>query len=216
MINEDVKRVRWLESKTIAFVGDSVTADKRHSYVSMVVDRLADLIDVSTINVINDGIDSSSICDALDRLPALLEQDPDVIVICLGINDSKIFWHVDKPLLYPEVFETIYKTFLERADFPRIRKKVLVTPLNLLFDDIRNGDFLTDYWYWEKQLYYKYIEAIRRLADGTMSSLADANVILADKENIQKYLCTDGVHPNVYGHRVIAEAVLHALITLGK
>lgn len=216
--NSPDKFLGWLEKKTIAFVGDSITADLKSNYVTLIVDKLVDVIDVSSIVITNSAADSSSIFDALDQLPdVLLEYDPDVFVVFLGINDSKIFYKIDRPLIAPDVFEASYASFLDYLDADRTRDKVLVTPPPLHFQEIRAGDYLADYWYWTPSLYAKYISAIKRVAKRPRCVVADAYGLFTQTglEN-QRLFYEDGVHPNIHGHRLIASLVLDAFSQLGK
>ena len=138
----------WLADTTIAFIGDSITADGRSNYVSLLMSTLSDHVDASGVNVVNAGVDSSSVIDALDRLPdILLEHDPDVCVFFLGVNDSKIFHGIEKPLLSVNMYKDGYAHLLDAADKGRSRTKVLLTIPPLLFDEIKTGTFLANYWY---------------------------------------------------------------------
>jgi len=139
-IQDQTSLYSWFKGKKIAFIGDSVTADLTGNYVTMVADRLASLLDASSIEIINSGVDSSSVLDALDRLPdVLIESDPDVFVFFLGINDSKIFRQIDRPLLSSTEFEKSYTSLLDLADAERQRLKILVTIPPLLFEKINIG-----------------------------------------------------------------------------
>jgi acyl-CoA thioesterase I len=210
--------LQWLKGKTVAFIGDSITADLRWNYVTMVVDKIADQVDISTMTVINAGVDSSSICDAMDRFPDIvIEHDPDVLVIFIGVNDSKIFRSTRHPLISAEVFEQSYRRLLESADAKRPRQKVLVTLPPLLFEQIEKGDLLKEYWYWTQNQYEEYVEAIRRLGKRPKAAVADVNDLFSkNKTSLDRLFDKDGVHPSVYGHRIIANSILEALADLGK
>jgi lysophospholipase L1-like esterase len=205
--------LHWLEGKTIAFVGDSITADLRWNYVTLFVDRLADLANVRSVKVVNAGVDSSSVADALDRLPdMLLEHDPDVVAVFLGINDSKIFRHTDRPLIGIEEFSAIYGALLDHLDALRNRHKVIANLPPLLFDDIRSGELLRDYWYWSETSYDAYNMAIARLAETKECSLADVATRFREADcALSELFVEDGVHPNLFGHRLIAEAMASAV-----
>lgn len=208
----------WLKGKRLAFIGDSITAELRWNYVTLVVDRIADQVDVGTMTIVNSGVDSSSILDALDRLPeVLIEHDPEVLVVFVGVNDSKIFRSTGQPLMPPKVFAESYANFLDQVDHIMVRRKVLVTPPPLLFKEIEAGDLLKDYWYWEPTLYMEYIKAIRKLEIRPSCVIADAYMSFS-KQSVERnrLFDVDGVHPSIYGHRLIADVVLNALRSLGN
>jgi acyl-CoA thioesterase-1 len=208
----------WLQGKSLAFIGDSITADLRWNYVTLCVDKLADHVDVTSMTFVNSGVDSSSILDAMDRLPdILIEHDPDVLVVFIGVNDSKIFHSSGKPLMSAEVFEQSYATFLQCADAKRCRQKVLVTIPPLLFGRIRSGELLKTYWYWTPEHYAEYVHAIRRVASHPVCVVADVHdLFLREGDGLARLFDTDGVHPNIYGHRLIARVILEALGELGE
>ena len=209
------RTLRWLEGKHIAFLGDSITADLKCNYVSLFIERLSENIDAASVAIVNSGVDSSSVVDALDRLPdVLIENDPDILVVFVGVNDSKIFRHINRPLLTISAFERGYRSLLDRADVGRVRLKVLLTLPPLLFESIKNGDLLANYWYWIPSEYMKYVEVIRKLGRSPNRVVADVYRQFKSRNCDQKQLFqVDGVHPNVYGHRLIADAILQALST---
>jgi lysophospholipase L1-like esterase len=216
-VDHKAESFSWLEHKKIAFVGDSVTADLRSNYVTLTMNGLAEQIDASSLTVINSGVDSSSAVEALDRAPELLiEDDPDVIVVFLGINDSKIFRSIDRPLITSDLFTESYRSLLDCLDHNRLRRKVLVTPPPLLFDEILSGDFLKDYWYWTPSSYLEYVVAIRELANRPDSALADVYSAFERHKGRNRLFGEDGVNPNIYGHRIIAASVLDALASFGS
>ena len=215
-IQDQTSLYSWFKGKKIAFIGDSVTADLTGNYVTMVADRLASLLDASSIEIINSGVDSSSVLDALDRLPdVLIESDPDVFVFFLGINDSKIFRQIDRPLLSSTEFEKSYTSLLDLADAERQRLKILVTIPPLLFEKIKNGTLLEKYWYWIPADYEKYVKAIRKIAIRKNCVIADVyNQFQNPNTKLDKLFKDDGVHPNIYGHRLIADTVMKSLLNL--
>lgn len=203
---------RWLEGTTIAFVGDSITADLTANYVTLAVDRLANELDVTQVQIINSGVDSSSIFDALDRLPdVLVEHDPDVFVVLVGVNDSKIVRHVDVPLVPPEAFEVAYGAFLDRIDANRVVPKILVTPPPPLYDIVLQGELLAQYWYWREDLFGRYVNAVWQVSRKPKCVVADAFQRFLAATNRHRLYGPDGVHPNILGHRLLADSVLEAM-----
>jgi lysophospholipase L1-like esterase len=203
----------WLLGKTIAFIGDSVTADSRSNFVTLLAESLSEQLDISKVVFVNSGVDSSSVADALDRIPdVLIDSDPDLFIIFLGINDSKIFHFIDKPLLTPEVFKETYINMLMRIDSHKTNRKILVTPPPLLFDEINKGNFLRNYWYWIPSDYEKYITAIKEIGKQFNASIADVYSAFKDDRSGHRLFYQDGVHPNIYGHKIIAAQILKKII----
>jgi lysophospholipase L1-like esterase len=205
----------WLEGKTIAFIGDSITADLKSNYVTLVANKLTDFINMTNVTIVNSGINSSSIVDALDRLPDLFwESDPEVVILFIGINDSKVFHHIEQPLIRSDVFAESYSALIRRLDAQRVRKKILINLPALMFEEIRQGDFLKDYWYWIPDLYMKYNVVIEDIAQQHNCLVADIYSAFK-KSKYQRLFYEDGVHPNIYGHKIISHEVLECLKSLG-
>ncbi len=209
----------WLRGKKIVFIGDSITADNKSNYVTLTINEIANKIDVNSLGVVNYGVDSYSIHDALDMIPEIIiEEDPDVFVIFIGVNDSKVFHYLNRPLIAPDLFKDSYSALLDRIDASGgMRYKVLVTLPALPFDEIDSGEFLVDYWYWKPSLYLQYTEAIRELGNRERCSVAEIYESFRPTEsNGVRLFYEDGVHPNIYGHRIISDAVVKALSNLAK
>lgn len=216
-MKRDQKLYEWLENKVIVFFGDSITADLRFNFVTIVFDRLADVIDMSSVSVINSGVDSSTILDITDRLPdVLIETRPDIAVIFVGINDSKIFRYTERPLITVETFESGYNNFIERLDVKHETYKILLNLPPLLFEDIKSGELLSEYWFWRERIYTEYNRCIENTAKRPRTILADVySAFHKSGSGLKRLFCEDGVHPNIYGHKLIAETVLEAFAKLG-
>jgi lysophospholipase L1-like esterase len=212
-IEEHLNAISSLIGKRIAFLGDSVTADTRSSYVTLIMDFLSNGIDATTIDVINSGVDSSSVYDAIDRIQDVLEMDPDIFIIFLGINDSKIIEFVNKALVDVDSFERSYSMLLDRIDSKRKRTVILLTLPPLLFEKIDKGNLLKEYWHWNFDDYLKYNNVIQRIGLQHDSIVADIYSEFVNYDgDLGKLYYDDGVHPNIYGHQIIANAVLKAII----
>jgi lysophospholipase L1-like esterase len=204
------------EEKTIAFLGDSITADMRHNYISMFLHKLSEHINIENISIINSGVDSSSIFDATDRVPELFDENSniDILVVFIGVNDSKIFYGIDKPLVSPALYREKYCDLIKlvKSKNPDI-KIILMTLPCLLFDKIKNGNFLSNYWYWDVNEYEAYNGIIRDIC-------CDFNLVLANifdafskkAESLSELFTSDGVHPNSKGHLLISEKLFEVFI----
>ncbi len=217
MISTSTLEVSYLRNKKIAFIGDSITADNRSNYISLLLQQLTETIDVNTIEIVNDGVDSSSIIDALDRLPELIiEENPDIFIVFIGVNDSKIFKKVECPLLSPDRYYQAYKILLERIDAEGPKDKILMTMPELLFDEINNGPFLANYWYWKPEIYVEYVNIIKKLAEEHSCHIADIYEAFKHTNIKERLFYDDGVHPNIYGHKIIATELLKTIKHIGS
>lgn len=202
----------WLEGKSIVFLGDSVTAESRSNYISLFLNRLSQEIDASKVGVINSGVDSNTVLDVIDRVPDVVDEyNPDIVSIFVGINDSKIFHYIKRPLLSPELFTESYQSLIDRINVTRKRVFLLITPPRLLFEEINESNYLDDYWYWIPSEYEKYVQGIRYIATSNNYLLADAYTAFINDRSNKRLFYDDGVHPNIYGHQLIAKEIANAL-----
>lgn len=207
------RRMRWLVGRTLAFFGDSITAEPRGSYVGLVAARLAEQCGGPVFNIVNSGVDSSSIYDITDRLPeVLLEYDPDIVIVFVGINDSKILKCTKRPLVSVRDFREAYARFVNGADSGRKRIKIVVTLPPLMFSSIVSGAALAEYWYWNEADYNKYCDVIRGFGSHGQCVVADVQEAFRKcTESNERLFSGDGVHPSIVGHRVIAEVITKAI-----
>jgi len=200
---------------TIAFLGDSITADNRFNYTSMLINMLSEKMAIENIDIINSGVDSSSIFDALDRIPELFcENDKiDIIFVFIGVNDSKIFYGVDKPLVPINIYKEKYIDLLSLIKLKSTETQIVLINLPYLdFDKINNSDLLSDYWYWNIEEYCLYNNSIFELTREFNIGFVDIyNSFLMKANELSSYFTFDGVHPNAKGHQLIAQKILDLL-----
>lgn len=198
---------------TIAFLGDSITADNRFNYISIFTSMLSkDMVEVDKINIINSGVNSSNIFDALDRVPELFceNEQIDTMFIFIGVNDSKRFQGIDKPLVSVDTYKGKYKDLVDLIKIKNSETQIVLINLPyLMFDRINNSDYLLDYWYWDIEEYCQYNSSIKEIADEYDLKLVDIyNSFCAKKNELSNYFIFDGVHPNAKGHQLIADKIL--------
>lgn len=199
------------EKMTIAFLGDSITADDRFNYITMLKSLLSKKMDINYINIINSGVDSSNIFDALDRIPDLFLENGkiDILFVFIGVNDSKRFQGIDKPLVPINVYKEKYKDLLDLVRFKSPETQIILITLPfLMFDKIKHSDFLSNYWYWNRDEYNLFNNSIRELVGESNVKIADIYYSFLKKKNqLSDYFTFDGVHPNARGHQLIAEKI---------
>lgn len=189
--------------KKVACIGDSITqgigtqqaADKSfpHSYPSQLGKLLGDGYEVR-----NWGVGGRTLIRKADRLDygRALRTDPDIVVICVGTNDSKPYcW--DK---FKDDFESDYtrmiKEFQARPSKPRV---ILCLPPPA-FDGGRWGIR-------EEILETKIRPAVKRLAAQNGCTVLD----LAAPLRGDGKLFPDRIHPNVAGAGKIAKLVFDTI-----
>lgn len=201
----------------LLFFGDSIT-DTHHledpeqlgsGYVREIATALAaPAPEGGTAQVLNRGVSGNRIGDLLERRDAdCLELAPDMVTILIGINDVARRYNAAQEPTAHDVFAARYRTLLAsiRESLPSARL-VLMTPFLLDVDEERAR--------YREDLEPK-AEIVRRLA-------AEVGAVLVDvKARIDELvvngmppveLADDGIHPTPYGHRVLAECWLRAVL----
>ena len=193
----------------------------KDNYVTLVQDKLkVKIINVAKFgNTITRGI--PRIEDALDR------EMPDVAVIEYGGNDCDFAWNeiandpggAHLPLtefnLFEESLRDTIKQFKDRGIIPIL---LTLPPLNAeayLKWVSRNepqaaenilkwlGSVTKIYWWHER-----YNSLIVKVAMATRTQIIDIRGAFLEHPDFQKFLCSDGIHPNREGHKVIAEKII--------
>lgn len=195
----------------LVFFGDSITDGKRDrendfintSYGNGYVrDIVADLfsIDPNEYEVINRGISGNRIVDLYARIKMdLWNLNPDVISILVGIND---IWHEVKYQNGVDLvrFEKVYRMMLEDTIKVLPKAKIIILEPFVL-EGTRTKEEL------EKFLVVKdYAKVAKKLAeefDLPFVPLQEKFDSLAKIHGADKCLI-DGIHPAVFGARVIA------------
>lgn len=172
-------------TKTIVFVGDSITAGYGVKKDEGFPERIGEILKSEKIDVkiVNGGISGSVTADADRRIRWYLKSKPDVIVLALGANDGLKGTPVK-----------VIKTNLEKAiDVAKAEKaKVLLAGMRV-FENL-GADYTKEFAKVFSDLAKeKRVAFIPFLLEG----------VALDKNLNQD----DGKHPNAKGHEVIAKRV---------
>lgn len=74
------------DETTIVAIGDSITVGVGASFIDFsYVNRLSEAVG---IDIINEGVSGDTSRDVLDRLPSIIEQNPDIAIVFIGGNDA--------------------------------------------------------------------------------------------------------------------------------
>lgn len=198
-------------ARTVLFLGDSITDCGRvedpdhlgYGYVRLVAEHLA--AHEPSARVLNLGVGGERVRDLVARVGGdLLDRDPDVVTIYVGVNDS---WHRDEQgsTTSEEDFERDYRFLLDQLSASRPATPVLlVVP------------FVTDVDESMASLHADLdgkVHVIRALAQEFGATVVDAEHVMREALEIghtPTSLAADGVHPTIAGHRLLADAWIDA------
>lgn len=196
------------KDKTIVFFGDSVTdtckifhPDHKYGagYVSMVKTELDVTYQDLNIKVYNEGIGGHKTEDLIARFDQDVKtKNPNIVFLLIGINDV---WHI-----YDRGEKPNAKEIMNRIDL--IVKKVkelnsdivLLTPFLFPTDEYFKG-LIPDFNELMEE-FYQYINT-------TNIDLIDIYKLMGENQKIA--VTKDSVHPTLYGHGIIAQAIMEYL-----
>jgi acyl-CoA thioesterase-1 len=169
----------------VAFLGDSLTSGWRLSeeeaWPAVVGRTLSER--GTPIRVLNAGVSGDTVAQALARLPTVLEHDPDVLVVALGINDGLRGLPLDEA-------EAALRRILEEG-------RAAGLPLLLVGMRLPGGG--------DPNRARRFDEMYPRLA--AEHKVAMVPDLLAGVSGEPGLLFPDGLHPSAAGHARLAETV---------
>jgi len=195
---------------TVLFMGDSITDAGRNrsnpldlgtGYVMMVAERFSARHPEANVRFLNRGISGNRIKDLKDRWQKdCLYLKPDVVSILIGVNDTlgTFFWGDPRSIEgFEEDFAFILNLTRKNLD-PQI---VLLEPV-LLPSPKEQMDLRRDI--------DARINVVRKLAHEYETALVRLDVIFSEaaKAKAPEFWSTDGVHPTLAGHALIADSWL--------
>jgi lysophospholipase L1-like esterase len=219
--------------KKILVVGDSLSKgvifDEEKEKYTLLKDCFFNLLsEAINAQMINASKFGSTVAQGQKQLESKMEKyDPDIVVIEFGGNDCDFAWddiakdpmkdHIPKTPL--DQFEN---SINEMVDYVESNGKIAVlTTLPPLYADsyfkwFTNSDrekgsnilkWLKDVWhiYWWQERYSNCLQYISRLRNVSCIDVRRAFLKGRDFSNL---ICSDGIHPNQAGHRLIFETVM--------
>ena len=195
--------------RTLLFIGDSITDGSRaedpedlgYGYVRLLAEHFA--AHEPTATVINRGVSGDKAADLAGRVrPDVLDLDPDVVTIYVGVNDT---WHsfTRGEHVTAADFEREYRFMLDQLSATRPAVPVLMTiPFIVDVDQDKAG--------YHADLDEK-VAIIRALAHEFQHRVVDLEAVLVKAWTVGHTpagIAPDGVHPTIAGHRLIADAWL--------
>ena len=199
--------IESFKDKTIVFFGDSITDTckmfhKDHPYGGGFVNMIKTELDVSytslNIKVYNEGIGGNKTEDLINRINDVTNKDPDLVFLLIGIND---IWHLYDLNIVPNINEIINRIDLIINTLRNYNSKVvLLTPF--LFPTNEHFAGLMP-------LFEKLTEALHIYVKEKEVDCIDT-YLLMKKSNLLS-LTKDSIHPTIYGHGILAQAVFEYL-----
>lgn len=220
-------------SKKILIVGDSLSKgvifDEEKKKYTLLDDCFFNLlckeIDAQLINASRFG---STVTEGQKQLESKMQKhDPDIVVIEFGGNDCDFVWddiasdpmHDHLPKTPLDVFESRINHMIDYVE--KYGKMAVLTTLPPLYADhyfkwftgcnqekgLRILKWLKDVWriYWWQERYSSCLSNIAKKRGLHCIDVRDA--FLKGRE-FHQYICSDGIHPNRAGHRLIFDAVM--------
>jgi lysophospholipase L1-like esterase len=165
----------------------------------------------------------------------LQKHQPDVVFVEFGGNDCDYAWdEIAKNPFYDHIphtplneFEQIMQQMIDTIqDANALPVLMTLPPLNALnfFKWFTNGDaekgknilkWLDDVWriYWWQE---RYSSAIKAIAEQQELHCIDVRQAFLKKLDFRKFICLDGIHPNILGHELIASEILKYITDRAK
>ena len=207
-----------LSAYTIVAFGDSTTAQQVGVEVySDILTREVRMAD-TPVQVLNKGIPKNTTADARVRFQTdVLDQNPQALIIQLGINDAAVDVWENPPREHPRVclqeFSDNLEYFITTARERGIRV-ILMTPnplrwTPLLVDLYGKPPYILGDDHGLNIFLERYVATVRQIAARHGVELIDVYASLEKGERLHgrvvgDYLL-DGIHPNQKGHRLVAD-----------
>ena len=199
----------------ILFQGDSVTDASRiredfhdlgEGYPKYTAELLKSLMPETDFEFINRGVSGNRTKDVLARIqPDLIDIDPDIVTILIGVNDTWRRYDSDDPTTpgqFRENYENILKTVKEKT-----RAKIVMIECFLIYGMGRDHyrEDLNPKLDITRELAMKYADAFIPL-DGMLAQASVGKDAIAPEE-----ISADGVHPAEKG-RILISRILAPVI----
>lgn len=179
------------DAKTIAFLGDSLTAGygvgQERAYPALIAQKIREAH--LPYDVINAGVSGDTSADGLRRVDWLLQQKIDVLVVALGANDGLRG-------LATNVLETNLQTIIDKAKAKNPQMQIVIAGMQM------PPNLGADY----EAKFQRVFAAIAQ-----KNNLALIPFLLADVGGRRDLNQADSIHPTEAGQKVIAETVWQTL-----
>lgn len=204
-----------MKDKRILFIGDSITEWGRFedeenigdNYVRMIRDYFAVHTPDQFPEIINRGIGGNRITDLANRWQEdVITHQPDLLSISIGVND--VWRQLDNPdmeQVYPDQYEEIYRTLIEKTQAETNAKIVLMEPTVIEEDVNSEGN----------QKLKPYVEIVNKIAQEYGLTVVPTYQAFIDYLTSERPLplTTDGVHMSSTGNALMAKTWIEAVLS---
>lgn len=182
-------KLQNLESVSFTALGDSLTYgwEASFSYFDSFIAKIRAQFCGAIIVGTNAGVCGDTVLDGVRRLPALLDNPPDILLVQFGINDLYANIPIEQ---YGKALAAIARKAIRSNAIP-----VFVTSGPLLHPDDRK----------RIQLYY---DEMKKVAKSYEAPLVDLAAYWLERSvDLNADYFDDGVHPNNHGYTIMAEGL---------
>lgn len=225
----DIKKIKNNFPRIVCF-GDSVTFGWNLKYQDsypLLLENLLSQNGYPLARTINSGVGGNTVLDGYRRLEKdVFYYKPHIVVLNFGLNDGMLIeisgnnFVGKKSLLYEfeenyytpgvdlETFYQYYIKMINEIDFKGI--KIILLGINPVLDTF---PLYMDENFREKQkeVYTLYNKKILEVAENKDVICVDLWSIFLEKEDLEKYIQMDGIHPSKEGQALIANSVFLAI-----
>ncbi|MCI1943953.1 SGNH/GDSL hydrolase family protein [Clostridium luticellarii] len=160
----------------------------------------------------------------------VIKKTPDIVLIEFGGNDCDFNWEDiakdpdsnHKPKTDISTFHDILSNMIctfEKSGITPILMTLPPLDYKRYFNWITRGDKTAEKnvlkWLGSEEKIYNwhrtYSEMVTEVAHRTKTALIDVRSEILKQDDYNRFLCIDGIHPNLYGHSLIANVILNFL-----
>ena len=195
------------KDKTIVFFGDSITdtcrtVQNKYTFGGGFVNMVKTEIDICfpqlNINIYNEGISGNKTEDLINRIDDVISKKPDTVFLLIGIND---IWHPYDQNIIPDIKEIINRiNYIIDTLKENQSEVVLLTPF--LFPTNEHFEGLLP-------LFNELIKQLNAYIDTNNIKCIDTYELL--KQSSPFDVTKDSIHPTIFGHGILAQAVINYL-----
>lgn len=205
------------DGQTVVFIGDSITdcgrrdvaAPLGNGYVRFIAELIAIRYPALKLNLINKGISGNTVADLRERWhDDVLTLRPDWVSVLIGINDVHRTLRNEPTAVPPDRYEQLYRECLSLTKERTTARLVLMEPFYI------STDTETDSWRTKVlRTLDEYRAIVRRLADEFGAIFVPLHDLFQEQLRYRSadLFCPEPVHPNAFGHLLIAHAWLTAM-----
>jgi lysophospholipase L1-like esterase len=204
-------RLPFAPGAVVVGLGDSITDDLLSWFE--ILRQLCDLRRPDDkVQFVNAGIFGDTTSQIISRFFAVADRNPDWIICFAGTNDARRHGHQPlKTLVSPSETEQNLAALRHFGATQTSAQWLWVTPATVVEEQIASDPFLSGRQVmWRNDDLRVAADAVRRQS----GPIVDLQPLFGTPAN-PAYLLSDGLHPNLAGQKVIAQAVVEGLSKVG-